>query len=135
MQYSFTCFGHRNVLCQHRNTLEFTKDAQLTLRGDCIVGVRADYDFEKLKQFIQIVGEKKTYAQVQVDGVTEQFSFFLNASFSDEHEMVIRKTGFLDSRTLGILASKASKDFDRVLVQKLQKSTAKAEILFTIGSD
>ena len=32
--------GHKNILSLHKKTIEITKDSQLTVNGDCIVGVR-----------------------------------------------------------------------------------------------
>ena len=44
MSYSFTAYGHKNILATHKTTIEFTKDKELSLKGNCIVGVRADFD-------------------------------------------------------------------------------------------
>jgi hypothetical protein len=33
--------GHKKIRGTHRTTFEFTKEAHLTERGDCIIGVRA----------------------------------------------------------------------------------------------
>ena len=35
-------YGHPNVLCTHQKTIEITKMSSLTLKGDCIIGVRAN---------------------------------------------------------------------------------------------
>ena len=42
-KYNFTVRGHNNVLALHKNTVEFTKDKELTLNGDCILGVDANF--------------------------------------------------------------------------------------------
>ena len=31
--------GHKNILSLHKKTIEITKDSQLTVNGDCIIGV------------------------------------------------------------------------------------------------
>tara|TARA_Y100000031_G_C8111597_1_gene333748 strand:- start:186 stop:716 length:531 start_codon:yes stop_codon:yes gene_type:complete len=59
MVYSFTCYGHENVISKHKTTLEFTKDVDLSLKGDCIVGVKADFQLNKIKEFIKTVGNNK----------------------------------------------------------------------------
>ena len=33
--------GHKNILSLHKKTIEITKDSQLTVNGDCIVGVNS----------------------------------------------------------------------------------------------
>lgn len=53
MEYSFTCCGHENITAKHKTTLEFTKDKDLRLEGDCIAGVRADFELDSLKEFIK----------------------------------------------------------------------------------
>ena len=34
-------FGHENVLCTHKSTIEITKHKSLSEKGDCIIGVNA----------------------------------------------------------------------------------------------
>ena len=34
--------GHKNILSLHEKTLEITKESDLTINGDCIVGINAD---------------------------------------------------------------------------------------------
>ena len=59
MRYSFTCYGHNNVISRHKTTLEFTKDEDLSLKGDCIVGVKADFSLQQLKKFIKKLNNNK----------------------------------------------------------------------------
>ena len=49
MEYSFNCYGHENITARHKTTLEFTKDEDLSLKGDCIVGVKAGFQLNKIK--------------------------------------------------------------------------------------
>ncbi len=53
MKYSFICYGHKNITAKHKTTLEFTKERDLSLKGDCIVGVKADFDLLQLRKFIK----------------------------------------------------------------------------------
>ena len=53
MEYRFTCYGHENITSKHKNTLEFTKDNDVSLQGDCIVGVKADFSLVKIRKFIK----------------------------------------------------------------------------------
>ena len=49
--------GHKNILSLHEKTIEITKDSELTVNGDCIIGTNADLACkdlpEKLKKKIQ----------------------------------------------------------------------------------
>ena len=49
----FHIFGHPNIIGTHYNTLELTKDSSLTKEGDCIIGVKADFDFSELKKIVK----------------------------------------------------------------------------------
>jgi len=59
MEYSFNCYGHENITSKHKTTLEFTKDAKMGLKGDCIVGVRADFSLKEIKKFIKKLDNTK----------------------------------------------------------------------------
>ncbi len=115
--------GHVNVLATHHSTLEFTKDTELTKRGDCILGVGADFSYEEL---LKLKDKNEITITISVDNIKEIIKARLNKEFSDKHEIVIRKTGFLSDRTLGIKADKAAIDLSRELVKKLKDPNANA---------
>ena len=115
---SFRICGHSNLLATHRNTLEFTKDKDLTKKGDCIVGVKADFDTMEVKKFAREYSEAKLKLKIK-DYVFES-AFLLNRDFSDGHEIVIRRSEFASGRTLGIRADKVAVDIPREMVRPLQ---------------
>jgi hypothetical protein len=125
----FTIQGHKNVLSTHKNTIEFTKDSELTLRGDCILGVNADFDYSELMELVKKFSKIKVV--INVGDLQEELIAFINKKFDDEHEIVIRKTDFLSKRTLGTKADKAAIDLDRMLVEKLKNpnTNGKVEII------
>ncbi|MBI3032774.1 DUF371 domain-containing protein [Candidatus Woesearchaeota archaeon] len=118
---TFTCFGHKNILGTHRNTLEFTHDKELTLKGDCIIGIKTNYDikaFEKLQP-------KKIKIILQVDDLEDEITAVFHQKFTHHHEMVIRKSKFTDKRTFAITSSKAAIDINRNLIKKMQNPQQK----------
>lgn len=117
----FTATGHTHVLSTHRNTIEFTHDKNLTHRGDCILCVNATYTLDAIKKE-QFSGKIKI--TLTVDGSTDEVVAEYNPSFSDPHEMVIRKTNFTDKRTFAIHATKAAKDISREFVEKMKNPEA-----------
>ena len=121
MTFSFTATGHKNVLCSHRNTIEFTHDKNLTLRGDCILGVNAGYSLKEIKKQ-NFSG--KIRITLQVDKLEEEIIADYNPDFEDSHEMVLRRTGYMDKRTFGINATKIAKDIKRDLVEKMKNPDA-----------
>lgn len=116
----FKAKGHENVLSLHRNTVEFTHESHLTKRGDCILGINADYSLEEIKK----QNFEKIKIIIKVDNCKDEITAEYNPEFNDPHEMVIRKTEFKDKRTFAIKADKASKDIKRELVEKMKNPKA-----------
>jgi len=120
MEYIFHVFGHPNIKATHVKTLEFSKDQDLTERGDCIIGIRADFDIEKLKQF-----EKKVRVICEVtdekgEVIRSEFKCKVNPQFADAHELVLRKSGFLSDRTFGLGLNRGANHLDRRIVELLK---------------
>ena len=130
VQDEITFRGHPNVQLLHAKTVEITRDEHLTLRGDCIIGVRASKACadlgEPLKRRLR-ANDSIVKIEVMVGGET-----FTIAGRGDErlsllnpHDIVIRKTNFACPRTLSVRCDKASSDVPRKMVKLLQDSNAK----------
>tara|TARA_Y100000034_G_C6850797_1_gene385982 strand:+ start:79 stop:462 length:384 start_codon:yes stop_codon:yes gene_type:complete len=113
----FTCKGHKNILSLHRNTLEFTKDKDITLQGDCIIGVNSNF-----KDVSNILKYNKIKMILETSNYKDEVIFEINKEFNDNREIVIRKTNFISSRTLGIKSNKAAKDLNKDLIDELKDS-------------
>lgn len=118
MKVTFTARGHPNILATHRNTIEFTKDAEVSREGDCIIGVQANFSLEALRPLLRY---KYLKILLEVEGLQEVVRAEVNSGFSNNREIVIRTTDFVSGRTLGIKADKAAKDLDRRLIKKLKE--------------
>ena len=46
MNFKIKAKGHENVLSLHKSTFEITKDKELSLSGDCIIGLDIDKSME-----------------------------------------------------------------------------------------
>jgi hypothetical protein len=114
-KYTFYCFGHPNIRAKHESTIEFTKDVELTRRGTCIIGVRADYDLSEVKRL-----SGKIKITVQVGEIEDKFYAVINPDFSDEHEIVFRKSRFNSPRTLGFRLNKGAKTLRRDMVMRMK---------------
>lgn len=114
----FRAWGHPNVKATHKTTIEFTKDEHLTPNGDCIVGVRADFDVQKVARFAKEHDE--ILVTIQVGGVKETLTAKANKQFHDENEIVIRMGQHISPRTFATNASKSAKFLNRELVNALQ---------------
>ena len=133
MLYKFRAYGHPDILATHKTTLEFTKDKWLTLKGDCIVGVNADFNLTKIKQFIKKVKNKNITIIIQTTNankkIKETITAQINPDFNDNNEMVIRKTNFNSERTLAIKANKAAFGLSRNLIGFLKRKNSEISII------
>ncbi|MGA2199874.1 MAG: DUF371 domain-containing protein [Nitrososphaerales archaeon] len=118
-------FGHPMVRSRHRNTIEVTRHPNLTIRGDCIVGVRADKGLSDLSKGVRdAIMVDGSEVSITIEVISE--SFVVRAagssrlSLEDAHEMVIRKSEFVSPRTLAIRADAAAKDIPRRMVESLR---------------
>jgi hypothetical protein len=119
----FKVFGHRNLLGTHKTTLEFTKDKELSKRGDCVIGVNSD--FSDIKDILKF---KKVKVKVKIDDLSDELTCDINSDFNDKREIVIRKSDFRSERTLGINADKAAIDIDRRIIEKLKDPNKRMDI-------
>ncbi|MBT4539879.1 DUF371 domain-containing protein [Candidatus Woesearchaeota archaeon] len=115
----FKAYGHKNLLGTHYNTFEFTKDKNLTIKGDCIIGVNSDFNLEELKKL-----KGKVKLTITTDDLSEIIICEINTGFEDNKELVIRKSDYKDYRTFAINATKAAKDIDRKLIEKMKDTDA-----------
>jgi uncharacterized protein len=131
MQYKFKAYGHPNILGTHKTTLEFTKDKDITLNGNCIIGVKADFELSELKKFIGKISNKKITITIETmdKKIKEIIAAELNPSFECENEIVIRKTDFVSDRTIGISADKAAFELSRKLISYLKQKESKIAVI------
>jgi len=131
MRYVFHCFGHENIRAKHGKTIEFTKDAQLTPRGDCIIGVRADFDLRSVKRL-----RGRIRITVEVNGLQDTFRALVNPDYDDDHEMVFRKSRFRSKRTLGLDLNKGAIGLNRDIVRLMRDPQAQMSVtLECMGKD
>ena len=130
-------FGHENVQASHHATVEFTKDVNLSMNGDCILVVGTDKGLADLSPEFK-AALQEPHAQliiiVEAGGVSEEIHAHGSHQLTLAHpqEMVIRKSDYPSDRTLGIHADKAAKDLSRELVEKLKNPKQKAKITLTV---
>ena len=131
MQYKFHAYGHQNILATHKTTLEFTKDEKLSSNGNCIVGVKADFDLDILKNFIKNCKNKKIKIMIEYGSkkIKETVEAELNSDFNDDKEIVIRKTGFVSERTFAINADKAAFELKSDLIRFLKDKKNKISVV------
>lgn len=123
------CYGHENVKATHRSTLEITKEDYLTPRGDCIICVKASKGLKDINEELKkaLRRGERIRIRIIVDDLVDEIVAFgdENLSFENEVSMVIRKSTYIDGRTLAVKATKAAKDIKREIVERLKNPEQK----------
>ena len=133
-----TASGHGNIEATHPTTLEITKEKRLSRRGDCIIAVGTDKSLadlsDEFKESLRKPNAKLTLT-IEVNGITEQINAHGSPDLILAHpsDMVVRKSSYVDDRTLAVNADKAARDLSRELVEKLQNSKQKARITLRVA--
>src|SRR3989338_462921 len=126
--YSFNAYGHENVLGTNKNTIEITKEDFLTKNGDCIIGINANFDFDKLRGFIDSCKSDFIEIELKAGNHVEKIKGKLNRDFSDRNSIVLRKSNFISARTLMTEADKSSIDIQRSIISQLKSTLATLKI-------
>jgi len=121
--------GHPNIRATHKTTLEITREPEVSLRGDCIVGVKADKAAADLNPFFREILLRQDSLLVAVIEVEDVRDVVLalgspNLILTDPKRLIIRKSSFIEPATLGIKSNKAAGDLDKLLVEKLKSETS-----------
>ena len=130
---TLTARGHPNVLGTHKMTFEFTKDHELSRRGDCVIGVEADKGpLDLSREFKEICRREGARISVTLEalGVIDTIHGCGSPSLTFTHpsEMVGRKSKFTSDRTIMVWADKAACDLDKRLLEALRLSTTRLDI-------
>ncbi|NJE05015.1 DUF371 domain-containing protein [Thermococcus sp. M36] len=126
------CRGHKNVRATHKSTLEFTKEDYLTPRGDCILCVSADRGINDFsKEFKKALKSgKRLLIRIRVGDLVDEVLAEGSSDLILDHEysMVVRKSTYIDARTLAVRANKAARDINREIVELLKNPETEAEV-------
>lgn len=117
--------GHKNILSLHEKTLEITKEPDLTINGDCIVGINADLACKDLPEnFKKNAMSDDAKITFTIKAGKHSFSIHGNGSkkltLKHPNDIVLRKSAFVCTRTLAIKCDKASSDMPREMIHVLQ---------------
>lgn len=118
--------GHENIRATHKSTFEITRDPTLTPRGDCIIAVSANKACADLNpQFKSAL--KSPGARVRIAIRCGEIHTVVLARgspeliLSDPRSIVVRRSSYIDARTLAVKANKAAADLPRALIIRLRR--------------
>jgi len=130
MHFEIPFYGHKNIRSLHSKTIEITTESDLTLNGDCIIGVGASCGCndipEKMKNLLQ-----NSKSEILFTISVKDISFKVkgtgheNLILTNPHDIVIRKSSFICPRTLAIRCDLASNSIPRQMIKILQNPESK----------
>ncbi len=129
--------GHPNVQSLHARTIEITKDKDLTLNGDCIIGINANKACKHLNSGIKQRIKKKD-SLIEIELIVEPYNFIIkgigsnNLLLTNEEDIVLRKSNFICDRTLSINCNFSSFEIPRVIVDSLKDSSKTGIMLIKV---
>lgn len=125
MIFKIKAKGHKNVTSKHKSTFEITKDPEIGLSADCIIGVASDNAIDEFPdEFKEQIANSKTKIKVILDtenGHDEIIGYgHEDLTLTHPTDIVCRKSDFVCSRTLMIKSNKAAVDLDEKLIEDLK---------------
>ena len=138
MHFEIPFYGHKNIRSFHPKTIEITTERDLTLNGDCIVGVRATCGCndipEQMKNLLQ-----NSKSEILFTISVKDISFKAkgtgheNLILTNPHDIVIRKSSFICPRTLAIRCDMASDSIPRQMIKILQNPDSKGIFVIDVN--
>ncbi len=119
-----TAEGHRNIRATHKTTLEITREDYLTPRGTCIIGIKASKAASDLspetKRLLRTRG-CRVYLFIVVGGKVDFVEAWSDPrlTLTNPYSIVVRKSNYVDNRTIAVNANKAARDIDRAIIEHL----------------
>ncbi|MFO7872832.1 MAG: DUF371 domain-containing protein [Candidatus Undinarchaeales archaeon] len=127
--------GHAAVLGTHKTTIEVTKEDFLTPAGDCIIGINADKSCSDLEEETrkELKTRSKFTVVLKADNLEEKITGFGSPDLilTNKTDIVLRKSDYIDDRTLLINCNKACIDLDRKFIEKLKDPEQELHFLLT----
>ncbi|MCC5997900.1 MAG: DUF371 domain-containing protein [Thermofilum sp.] len=129
--------GHSNIRATHKTTMEITRDPEVTPRGDCIIGVKADKAAKDLTpQTLHLI---KTPAPILIiiylpqHDTYDHFYAHGNPNLNPTHpaSIVIRKSNYIDPRTIATQSQKAANDLPQHIKNHLKNLDTHIQLIIT----
>ena len=130
-----TAWGHPDITASNDMMIEITKEKS-PMNKDSIIAVKANKSCKDLDELFKdyLKFGKKIKITISVDGIQNTVKAFGSPALelTNEKNIVITKSDFIDGRTLAILADKAACDLKKELVKKLKNRKNRVDIKLEI---
>ena len=137
MKEEIIAYGHENITAKHETTFEITKDRDISIRADCIIATNSNKAINDLdEEFKKELKNDDVTVKIiiKVDDIKDVIlaKGSRNLILNHSRDIVIRKSDFIDSRTLAIKSNKAAKDIDRRIIERIKNRNKQIKILIYI---
>jgi hypothetical protein len=129
--------GHKNVRALHPRTIEITTESDLTLQGDCIIGVNASCGCKGIPEDIK-KKLRDADSVVMISILVNGKSFKVQGhghpglKLENQHDIVIRTSNFMCPRTLAVGCNCASDSIPRQMIKMLQDPKTKGKFVIDV---
>jgi 16S rRNA (cytidine1402-2'-O)-methyltransferase len=117
------CRGHPNVAATHAKTIELTRDADISRRATCVLGVASEHDDRAL-----LALRGRVEVVLECDGERDEFTATMSPFFLGADSLVFRRGAGLRGDTLAFDATKTAATVDRSLVGRLGSSDQRLNV-------
>lgn len=120
------CHGHPHIMSCHPTTFEVTRETDLSVAGDCIIGVGADKGAADLAPAFRAALSRDDALLRTCLICGDQAAVITSRGspgmlFSHPTDLVWRKSSFVCGRTIGILSDKTARTLPRPLIARLRR--------------
>ncbi len=138
MHFEIPFHGHKNIRSLHPKTIEITTESDLTLNGDCVIGVEASCGCNDIpEQMKNLMRSSKSEISFTIS--VKDVSFKVkgngheNLILTNPHDIVIRKSSFICPRTLAIHCDLASDSIPRQMIKILQNPDSRGIFVIDVN--
>jgi len=140
VRFTFYARGDPRITALHQTTLEVTREGVKSNYGDCIVATSSEVGLRELPEEFKRAARSEGAEMVliiEAGGFVEKVrgTGHPYLTFTNESEMVVRKSRYVCGRTLMINSNKAAIDLDRKLVEQLKKQSTRVKIMLIVGEE
>ena len=137
---TFIAWGYPNIKSTHKTTIMVTRDDKLTLRGHCIVAVKAQKGLSDLNPNMKkMIQNESSVIIFSIEAGSFVFEVtgrgHPNLSLTHPSDIVLRKSGFVCNRTLMIRADRAASDIPSAFLDHLKDSNQPIKVSITVKCD
>lgn len=134
---SFYAYGHEKIKSTHKSTIEITKEDYLTERGDCIIAIRSEKACADLSEDIKKAIKSKfskVIFYLEAKGIEEIIEAYgaEELILTNGVSMVIRKSNYIDDRTIAIHSNKSAREIRRDFIEAIKSKNSRMKITIEV---